>query len=228
LAECEEIVYHEVFDATYAWKFLHKLEAFWRGETDMRGLLEVMSYYTDMFPETAFRALFTTNHDENSHSGSEYERMGDAAKVFSVLCCTWSGIPLIYSGQELPNHKRLKFFDKDYIEWNGNYELHDFFKKLLTLRKSNPALRAGDPQVICRRMNTDADNFIFAFQRKVGTNEVLVLLNLSREDKPLVRIKDDIISGTYLNIFSNNERDFSNEKYFSLRPWEYQVYEKVG
>src|SRR5688500_3612468 len=30
LAECEEINYHEVFDATYAWKLLHKMEAYWR------------------------------------------------------------------------------------------------------------------------------------------------------------------------------------------------------
>jgi hypothetical protein len=49
-----------------------------------------------------------------------YERMGDAAKAFAVFCCTWSGIPLIYSGQELPNYKRLRFFEKDEIEWNGN------------------------------------------------------------------------------------------------------------
>jgi len=40
-------------------------------------------------------------------------------------------------------------------------------------------------------------------------------------------VKDESITGTYRNIFSGNERDFSNEKFFSLRPWEYQVYEKV-
>jgi alpha-amylase len=227
LAECEEIDYHEVFDATYAWKFLHKLEAFWRRETDMNGLMDVISYYSGMFPNTAFRALFTTNHDENSHSGSEYERMGHAAKVFSVFCCTWNGIPLIYSGQELPNYKRLKFFDKDHIEWNGNYELHDFYKKLLTLRKRNPAMRAGDPAVTCTRIITDADNFIFAFHRKAGNSEVLVLINLSAEDKPLVKVREESVTGLFVNIFSNNERDLTKEKYFALRPWEYQVYEKV-
>jgi hypothetical protein len=30
---------------------------------------------------------------------------------------------MIYSGQELPNKKRLKFFDKDQIDWDGNFEL---------------------------------------------------------------------------------------------------------
>lgn len=226
LAECEEIDYHEVFDASYAWKWLHRMEAFWKKQTDIAGLDEILAYYNDMFPATAFRALFTSNHDENSHSGSEYERLGDAAKAFAVLCCTWNGIPLIYSGQELPNRKRLLFFEKDTIEWNGRYELHDFYKKLLLLRKNNAALRAGDPAVGTKRIVTDANHFVFSFLRKNGDKEVLVILNLSNEDKPLVKITDENVHGHFTNLFSNIVRDFSNEKYFSLRPWEYQVYYK--
>jgi glycosidase len=226
LAECEEINYHEVFDATYAWKLLHKMEAYWRHEADMHSFLEVLDYYDNMFPSTAFRALFTTNHDENSHSGSEYERMGDAAKLFAVFCCTWKGIPLIYSGQELPNLKRLRFFEKDCIDWNGKYELHDLFKTLLELRKTNPALRAGDLNVKTIRLDTDANQFVFAFLRKYGEKEVLVLLNLSAHDKPLVRVKNEELEGCFRNIFSKVERDFTDEKFFSMRGWEYQVYEK--
>src|SRR5438105_10699357 len=115
------------------------MEAFWRKETDIHGLDEVLHYYDSMFPSSAFHLFFTTNHDENSHSGSEYERLGDAVKALAVFCCTWNGIPLIYSGQELPNKKRLRFFDKDQIDWDGEYRLHDFYKKLLSLRKRNPA-----------------------------------------------------------------------------------------
>jgi alpha-amylase len=226
LAECEEIDYHEVFDATYSWKWLHKMEAYWKKQTDISGLDEILHYYSNMFPATAFRALFTSNHDENSHSGSEYERLGDAAKAFAVLCCTWNGLPLIYSGQELPNRKRLLFFDKDCIEWNGHCELHDFYKKLLLLRKDHPALRAGDTAVITQRVITDANHFVFAFLRKNGAGEVLVVLNLSNDDKPLVRIADDSIHGNFINLFSQAERDFNTEKYFALRAWEYQVYYK--
>ena len=40
-------------------------------------------------------------------------------KPLAVFSCTWNGIPLIYSGQELPNLKRLKFFEKDAIDWTG-------------------------------------------------------------------------------------------------------------
>jgi len=226
LAECEEISYHQVFDASYAWKWLHKIESYWKGQTDIHGLDEVLRFYNDMFPSYAIRALFTSNHDENSHSGSEYERLGDAAKALAVLCCTWNGVPLIYSGQELPNKKRLLFFEKDQIDWNGTYELQDLYKKLLQLRKDNPALRAGDVAVQTFRLITDANQFVFAFLRRNGDHEVLVVLNLSGQDKPLVQISDAQVSGNFTNIFSGAERDFTSEKYFALRPWEYQVYAK--
>jgi hypothetical protein len=47
----------------------------------------------------------------------------------------WNGIPLIYSGQEIPNMERLKFFDKDTIEWPQENDLHEFYKALLDLKK---------------------------------------------------------------------------------------------
>ncbi len=225
LAECEEINYHQVFDASYAWKWLHKMEARWKEQTDINGLIEVLHYYERMFPPRSLHAFFTSNHDENSHSGSEYERLGDAAVVFAVLCCTWNCIPLIYSGQELPNKKRLKFFEKDFIEWNDKYALHDFFKKLLLLRKSNPALKAGNIDSVIRLAN-NAGQFVFSFLRKNAGHEALIILNLSREDKPFVEITDNMLTGAFTNVFSNAVQDFTVRKYFALRPWEYQVYSK--
>ncbi len=226
LAECEETHYHEVFDATYTWKFLHTMEAYWRKETDLFGLQAVLQHYDTVFPPQAMRAYFTTNHDENSHSGSEYERIGAAALAFAVLCCTWNGIPLIYSGQELPLLKRLKFFDKDEIGWTGKYELHNFYKTLLHLRKSNPALRCGNPDSHAIRILTNAGHFVLAFLRKKDERQVLVLINLSGDDKSLLRLSDNAASGRYRNVFTGNEMEISTESYFYLGAWDYQVYEK--
>ncbi|MGB8193507.1 MAG: alpha-amylase family glycosyl hydrolase, partial [Chitinophagaceae bacterium] len=156
LGETETLVYHQVFDASYAWSWMHQTEKFCRGEARLHDLAAVLQHYKTNFPPAALRLYFTANHDENSWNGTEYEKYGPAARALAVFSCTWNGLPLIYSGQEMPNFKRLKFFDKDPIEWQGEYLLHDFYKALLHLRKTNPALRAGDETVITSRVQTNA------------------------------------------------------------------------
>jgi len=237
LAECEEIAYHEVFDTSYAWKFLHKMEAVWRRESGLDGLDEVLQYYATMFPTDATRALFTSNHDENSHSGSEYERMGDMARAFSVLCCTWPGIPLIYSGQELPNLRRLRFFEKDCIEWregaDGNdpaawaagCELHHFYKTLLALRGRNRALCSGDPEATSHRLHVTTGDRCWAFLRRNGDQEVLVLLNFSAG--PLVVASAELLlKGTFADVFSGVTYDLAAGPDIELAAWGYLVLEK--
>lgn len=223
LAECEEANYHEVFDASYRWRLLHKMEAYARGEADIRGLDEVLYYYQDHFPATAQHLYFTTNHDENSHSGSEYERMGDAALAFSVLCCTLNGMPLIYSGQELPNKKRLCFFEKDQIEWTGTFELHRFFKTLLNLRKTNPALAINQRGIYTSRLNTDAPK-VFAFIRSTPAHKVLVILNLSAEES-WFEMRDARAHGKYTEAFTGEPYEFIYQRWFQMKPWQYWVME---
>jgi alpha-amylase len=227
LAECEESIYHEVFDASYTWKFLHKMEALWRHETGLDGLDEVLRSYATEFPPDAIRAYCTSNHDENSHSGTEYERMGDAAKAFAVLCCTWNGLPLIYSGQELPNLKRLQFFDKDPIAWTGQYALHGFYKALLELRKRNPALRAGDIAATTERITDGVDIYrCFAFLRKNGENEVVVVLNLSASPLvvPLEKLRP---GGIFQQIFGEEALDLATGGTIELPAWGFAVLEKI-
>ena len=224
LAECEEIAYHEVFDATYTWKLLHKLEAIWRKESGLSGLDEVLQYYSSQFPPGAMRVLFTTNHDENSHSGSEYERLGDSARAWAVLCATWDGLPLIYSGQEMPNYKRLKFFDKDPIEWTGRYELNDFYHTLLALRGRNRALRAGDPAVVTRRLHTGVDDRCFGFVRTAGDDQVVVVLNISGE---VLKLDPSLwgVGGAFKDIFVG--REWKAPTTLEVGAWGYVVLEKT-
>jgi glycosidase len=224
LAESEEINYHQVFDASYTWEFLHTMERFWRRETNISGIDSVLSKYHDQFPPNSLRIYFTSNHDENSHSGSEYHRIGEAAKAFAVLCATWNGIPMIYGGQELPNYKPLKFFEKDTIEWSENIQLQEFYKRLLTLKKKNPALRAADTNASTQKIRTNADDKIFSFLRKNGNDKVLVVLNLS-PDSFEFDIEENL-SGRFDEIFSAGVKDFSRDKTLSVGPWQYSVFEK--
>ena len=134
LAETEAPEYHEVFDVSYAWEWMHVSEKIPKQIASIQHMRDVLKKYKEDFPAGSLKLFFTSNHDENSWNGTEYEKYNGGAKAFAVFCCIWYGIPLIYSGQELPNHKRLKFFDKDQIDWNDKIVLHDFYKSLLELR----------------------------------------------------------------------------------------------
>jgi alpha-amylase len=125
----------------------------------------------------------------------------------------------------MPNYKRLKFFDKDAIEWTGNYELRDFYKTLLNLRKQNAALRAGDNNVVTHKLQTNANDKVFSFLRNSGNNEVLIILNFSSE-QITVEIQDEKIQGNYQNVFDNSLINFNETKSINVLEWGYFVFAK--
>jgi glycosidase len=217
--------YLEAFDAAYTWTWMHKTEDFYKGKVDMAVLRKLLEQYAAVCGNDHIPLWFTSNHDENSWNGTEYEKYGDMAQLLSVFNFTWNGMPMIYSGQELPNLKRLEFFEKDVIEWNGNYELHDFYKTVLQLHSNNPALRAADPTIITYLVNTADNKNIIAFCRRKGSSEVLVLLNFSRE-KIVFEWKDETIHGIYTNSFNKLLIDIISGKKIELQPWGFLVYEK--
>jgi glycosidase len=117
--------------------------------------------------------MFTSNHDENSWAGTEFERMGDAAKLMAVLTFTLpGGQPLIYTGQEMGWNKRFEFFTHDPIPaWEKN-EYFDFYKGLIKIRHENPALAAGADggkfEVV------SAEDSVLVFTRTLPDNKVTV------------------------------------------------------
>ena len=217
----ENAHYYEAFDACYTWTWMHKTAEFYKHHWQVDALREILHQYNQAGEEQDLKLWFTANHDENSWNGTEYEKYGDAAKAFAVFSCTWNGIPLIYSGQELPNIKRLAFFEKDVIEWNGNYALHDFYQKLLNLKTSHPALAAGDTTVKIYLLNTDTNHQVLAYLRECGSAAVLVLLNMSN-DAASFKIYDEQAKGIFTNLFEENLVQL-DAKHWSLAPWQYVV-----
>ena len=220
LAECDHIEYHAVFDVTYAWEWMHISDKVVRGIASIGQMKEVLHKYS-LYPAGAKKLYFTSNHDENTWNGTEYEKYLGAAKAFAVFTCTWPGIPLIYSGQELPNVKRLKFFDKDQIDWKPTIVLHNFYKTLLALRRSHTCLN-GDAEV--HILSTQHDDKIFGYLLADATSKVLVLLNFSPIDKLRINVTDIQLQGTYKNIISGLAYTFNSPEAFELQAWEFLVY----
>ncbi len=175
LAEGEDPRLHAVgFDASYAWKLHHLLNDIAQGKKGVRELLEHIDEDAAEYPSEAFRLMFTSNHDENSWAGTEFERMGDAAQLMAVLTFTLpGGQPLIYTGQEMGWNHRFQFFEKDPVPaWQEN-EITEFYRKLIALRHAHPALRPdGSFQVLSSSDST------LVFRRTRGSDSVTVSAQL--------------------------------------------------
>ena len=179
LAEGEEPKLHTLsgFNSSYSWELHHMMNSIARGEQNIPELLAYLEKDAQRHPAEAFRLMFTSNHDENSWAGTEFERMGDAAKLMAVLTFTLpNGQPLIYTGQEMGWNKRFEFFQKDPIPaWEKN-EYFDFYKWLIALRHNNPALAAGAAggkfEVV------SAEDSVLVFTRTLPDNKVTVKAEL--------------------------------------------------
>jgi glycosidase len=219
LAEGNLAWLHEAgFDATYNWNAMSYTRDLYEGKMSASTFIDSLNSNYTRYPANAMRLNFTTNHDENSWNGTEFEKYGDAYKLFAVFTMTYrQSIPLVYNGQEIPNKKRLKFFVKDPIFWSG-YEMAPFYEALLKLRKSNSAL---DTDADYKQINT-SESDIFAYIRKKNEKKVLTILNLSGSKKSFT-IGDMEAMGIAKNVFTNENMTIKNEQNFSIGPWGYTV-----
>jgi glycosidase len=219
LAEADPLEHPEymlVFDAAYTWAWMHRTRDFYEKHLPLHELTSILERY---HTAPGIKAWFTSNHDENSWNGTEYEKYGSLAKTLAVFSCTWPGLPLIYSGQELPNMKRLEFFEKDVIDWRGHYRLHGFYKTLLQLRTKNKAFWT-DGKI--EHVPTGHEDKILAFKRSDDGQEFLILLNFSGHQVD-VSIKGN--GGEFLELFSGEYLAFSQEQWLRLHPWQYMLFE---
>ncbi len=217
--------YLAVFDASYTWSWMHKTEDFYKNNRDILSLKDLLHRYLKTFIPGTTGLYFTTNHDENSWNGTEYEKYGDLAAALAVFSCTWEGIPLVYSGQELPNLKRLKFFDKDFIEWKEECALEEFYEKLLMLRKTHPAMASGKESNNTALLEFRKDGHILGFKREAGERMVLVLLNLSPYPSRFMKGTNHL-PGQFVELFSGEQKDCETDSWFELPAWGYKVYVK--
>lgn len=215
-ADSPDFLNENAFHCVYGWKLHHTMNMIGQGK---QRAWDIDAWLHD--ERVKYRKgnvlHFITNHDENSWNGTEMERMGHAYKPLAVLAMTLDGIPLIYNGQEEPLTKRLKFFDKDNIEFK-HYALGDFYKKLCHLKLNEEALWNEPYGARSVRIADSAD--VYAFKREKGSSKVVVIMNLSSSQHD-VFIKENL-SDMY-NVFTGEIMSFNVSSPILLGPWSYIV-----
>ncbi len=212
----------EAFDATYDWKLHHIMNQVAQGKMDVSNIDMHFAYVDTAYPPNSILMEFTSNHDENSWNGTEYERLGDAVKTFAVFTYTIPGMPLIYNGQEVCMKKRLRFFERDTIDW-VECEMREFYTTLNNMKADNEALFAGSDGGSMNRINGNDDKRVFAFTRESERNKLFVVLNFSAETVEFVPGGDEI-QGLYTDVFSGELLNLGGEDAIELEGWGYRVY----
>ena len=222
LAEAEGPQFHaDGFDATYAWELHHLLNAIARGDKSAADLRACLQADSERYPASAHRMMFTSNHDENSWAGTEFERMGDAAATMAALTYVLpQSLPLIYTGQEIGYDHRFAFFEKDPVPaWEPN-RWTAFYTKLNALRHDNPALASGAAGGEMAYMG-GAVSDLMAFTRTAGDNKVVCLFNLSARQQPVIPTVE--VGGEYTDAMTGAKRTIVPGEEFALGPWEYLI-----
>ncbi len=226
LAEWEEPELHEqAFDATYAWKWKEAFQDLVNDKADATDIAAYYKTYQSDWPVEAMRMTYTSNHDQNTWDGTPFEIYGDAYEAAIALSFTGQGLPLIYNGQEGANDKRLKFFEKDEINWNLNSPLNQLFKDFAQFKTDNPVLWNGSWGTPMTEIRNDNSQAVFSFIRETGDNTVLGIFNLSDAEQS-VSFTDELPQGRYTQFPNERFVEIATYTRMTLGPWEYRLYSR--
>jgi cyclomaltodextrinase / maltogenic alpha-amylase / neopullulanase len=222
LAEAEQRdLTEEAFDVLYNWNLMHVWNDIAKGKYSADEVRwRIPSEITD-FPDGADNLMILSNHDENSWNGSEIERLGEALEALAVLIFTLPGMPLLYSGMEAGNYRRLSFFDKDCIEWKED-KMAVLYAKLAHLRINNQALWSLQLKSGFKLLTSTMNDKVLCFTRESQGSKVLVIINLCAE-KVEFQFTGNGYTGGYTDVITEMPVLIGDSPCFSLEAWGYKV-----
>lgn len=217
---------NKAFHVLYNWNLFHCFNDIAQGKKSASNLRSMLNAEIFDFPANAANLLFISNHDENSWNGSELERLGPALEAFAVLIFMLPGFPLIYSGQEAGNARRLSFFDKDCIEWKED-KMSGIYEKLTALRAEHPVFAKGALAGRFEVISTSSDSQILAVRFSDGSNKVVAVINLCAQPVSF-HLLSPAIPAKFLELFSPPfPVSLAENPCFDLEAWQYKVFYSV-
>ncbi len=176
LAEWEDPAMHaKAFHSTYDWMLYHLLKDIRDGKKPASMAPEWVEEKRSFYPQNALPLRFIENHDEE-RAAKVFGKEG--FKPFAAFIFSIYGVPLIYNGQEWGETEKPTLFDKVSIDWhNQDTMILDFYKKLNRLRRTHPALRSPELQII----KNDQPEKVISFRKESKGETLIVVLNTSDE-----------------------------------------------
>jgi glycosidase len=212
----------DAFIANYNWELKDLVKAIADGSKDRTVFDAVAANQVINYPTRSFPMNFITNHDENSWSGTEFERLGNTVSAMAALTFTYPGMPLIYSGQEVGNTKRLAFFEKDFIPGlTVANSTTAFYTKLVSLKSKNSALWNNSSAKLVPTPGNN--NSVIAYSRSLGVNKVLTVINTTDKTQK-VTLNLTKLNAPYYLFSTGKLATLKTSLTLTLKPWQYEIY----
>ncbi|MFM7029717.1 MAG: alpha-amylase family glycosyl hydrolase [Micrococcales bacterium] len=214
----------QAFSTDYNWNLLHALNSV----GNKAGIAMAVSSSRDDYRSGTYPMNFITNHDENSWSGTEFERLGNAVQLSAAIAYLTPGIPLIYNGQEIGMNHRLQFFEKDPISWGQDpaaSEWTTFYSRLNRLRSNNAALWSSATSGKLSFLSIGNPR-VLGFGRYIAGNRVFGIFNMGANAAKFTVKVPAMLAGRYVS-FQNGRhyRLASGQKLVvSIPAWGYYLY----
>jgi glycosidase len=221
----------QAFDLTYSWNVYDALEVLLKGKRPVSLLDQILKTEQMQFPVGSLRMRFTTNHDKNAWDAPAVTKFGlDGLKLATVLINTLPGVPMIYTGEEVANDRKLDLFDKVEVDWTRPREVGEIFGTLFTLRRKNKALAHGS----MIRLESTFEDEVYAFARVAGDDAIIVVLNFGAEARfariqvPIEKVFGSQKTVLAQDVFDGQQIELSVERgqqiVAALEPRAYKVF----
>jgi cyclomaltodextrinase len=138
----------------------------------------------------------------------------DRMKLAAVFQFTYPGAPCIYYGDEIGLEGDNDPGCRKCMEWDTSkqdLDLFDFFKSVITLRKTYSALRTGGIRFIYAKLNDSR----LAYERWNDEERYIVLLNASMDH---CTMQVTLPSGKWQNVWNDETFDVAKDQYNTHLP----------
>ncbi len=217
----------KAFDITYAWTIYDILDPLLKGELPVSTLDNIFHMERLQYPSGSLRLRFNTNHDKNMWDAPAALKYGpEGLKLAAAFVSTIPGVPLVYTGEEVGNTRKLSLFEKVNVDWRKPRTVGNIYKTLFRLRGEHKALSRGD---MVRVPSTHCPG-AYAFFRVAGVDKILAVFNFGAEKCvdtlmiPMNRLFPGQKAGTMKDAFSGKRVELEDQLILPMEARGYRVF----
>jgi len=206
------------FQLGYAFSYYSTLKSLFAGNQTPDNLFTTSANEIAAIPSTGMKLRYITNHDDASSDGStitEYKSKQGAEAAF-VLAAYMGGVPLIYDSQEVGYASSINFFVNVPVSYTANPDMVAVYKKILAFRAAHEAVKTGT-------INEFFDANVVAFEKKSGTDDVVILVNI-RNAVTTYNIPAALQNTTWTDGMAGGSVTLGTQ--YTLQPYSYLVLRK--